>query len=254
MAVNIIDQNPLTTEFAEARFEGDKLLGFIETVTLINHAKRFTVDTGRGLKMLTTPTDVWYTMKILGENMVMSALNLTDEDQAILRYLRESEKTPTKRDIQQDLRGAGYNIQSRDVKRSIDSMMDRGYVRVADDSGTAHTYMLSEFASITKHKVGLDYAEVVEAATEGIYEVPRVPEVVADAYVERFCTGDGVFAIDPYTGEEVDITEDTGLQDAVDEATEDVADIFDDEPFFGEDADAEDETEVEAETQGTLAD
>lgn len=251
-AINIIEQKPLPTNFAEARFDGDKLLGFIETVTLIRHVNRFTVDTGRGLKMLSTPTDVWYTMKIMGENMVMSALNLTDEDQAILRYLRESNETPTKRDIQQDLRGAGYNIQSRDVERSLNSMIERGYVRVASDAGAANTYTLSEFASVTTHQVGLDYSEIVEAAKAGVYEIPGVPEEVADAYVERYCTGNGLFAIDPYTGEEVDITEDNGLQDAVDEATEDVADIFDDDPFFGSEDDT-DSVEPDAETQGTLA-
>ncbi|QSG06350.1 hypothetical protein [Halapricum desulfuricans] len=256
-SLNIIEQKPLPTEFAEARFDGDKLLGFIETVTLIRHVNRFTVDTGRGLKMLTTPNDVWYTMKILGENMVMSALNLTDEDQAILRYLRESNDTPTKRDIQQDLRAAGYNIQSKDVKRSIDSMLDRGYIRIASDGGTSYTYTLSEFASITTHKVGLDYDEIVEAAADGIYKVPGIPEEVADAYVERYCEGNGLFAIDPYTGEEVDITEDNSLQEAVNEATEDVAEIFDDEPFFGngsDESDNDDQPEAEAQTQGTLAD
>ncbi|OYR54983.1 helix-turn-helix transcriptional regulator [Halorubrum halodurans] len=256
-ALNIIDQKPLPTEFAEARFDGDKLLGFIETVALIRHVNRFTVDTGRGYKMLATPADVWYTMKILGENMVMSALNLTDEDQAILRYLRETNETPTKRDIQQDLRGAGYNIQSRDVERSLKSMIERGYVRVASDAGTANTYTLSEFASITTHEVGLDYSEVVSAAKEGVYDIPGIPEEVADAYVSRYCEGNGLFAIDPYTGEEVDITEDTGLQEAVDEATEDVAGIFSNDPFFtGDDHldnEPDDDPEAEVQTQGTLA-
>jgi hypothetical protein len=254
-AVEIIEQKPLPTEFAEARFDGDKLLGFIETVTLINHVDRFTVDTGRGLKMLTTPTDVWYTMKILGENMVMSALNLTDEDQAVLRFLRESNETPTKRDIQQGLQQAGYAIAKKDVSRSLESMIERMYVR--EQQGTPNTYTLSEFATITNHTVGLDYAEVANACAEGVYNIPGVPEVVADAYAERYTQGTGLFAVDPYTGEEVDITEDTGLQDAVDEATEDVADIFD-EPFFGDEDDdpepVETGAEPDAETQGTLAD
>jgi Fe2+ or Zn2+ uptake regulation protein len=252
-SLNIIEQKPIPTEFAEARFDGDKLLGFIETVTLMRHVNRFTVDTGRGFKMLTTPTDVWFTMKIMGENMVMSALNLTDEDQAIIRYLRESNETPTKRDIQQDLRAAGYNIQSKDVTRSIDSMMDRGYVRVASDNGGAHTFTLSEFASITTHEVGLDYSGVVEAAAEGVYEIPSIPEEVADAYVERFCEGSGLFATDPYTGEELNIIEDDSLQEAVNEATEDVADIFDDDPFYGGDEDDGPSDEIDVETQGTLA-
>jgi len=251
--VEIIEQRPLPTEFAEARFDGEKLLGFIETVTLINHTKRFTVDTGRGFKMLSTPVDVWYTMKIIGESMIMSALNLTDESQAILRFLRESKSSPSKRDIQQGLQQAGYNITKKDIAKSLESMIDRMYVR--EQQGTPNTYVLSEFASITKHEVGIDYQIVVDACKEHIYDTPGVTKEVADAYVERFCEGQGLFAIHPFTGEEVDITEDTDLQDAVNEATEDVADIFD-EPF-GMTDDGDDESEAEADvgnTQGTLAD
>ena len=259
-SVEIIEQHPLPTEFAEARFDGDKLLGFIETVALINHVDRLTVDTGRGLKMLVTPTDVWYTMKILGENMVMSALNLTDEDQAVLRFLRESNETPSKRDIQQGLQKAGYSLAKKDVSRSLDSMIERMYVR--EQQGTPNTYVLAEFATITNHRVGLDYQRVADACAEGVYNIPGVPEVVADAYVDRFTSGNGLFAIDPYSGEEVNITEDTSLQDSVDEATDDVADIFD-EPFFGDEDEGDEndqpegepaEMEAEAETQGTLAD
>jgi Fe2+ or Zn2+ uptake regulation protein len=254
---NIIEQRPVPTNFAEARFDGDKLLGYIETVTLIQHPKRFTVDTGKGLKMLTVPADVWYTMKILGNNMVMSSLGLTDEDQAVLRFLRESKAACTKRDIQQGLRQAGYTIRTKDVAQSLESMMEAMYVTEQQNGTDANTYTLSEFAQVTTHNVGLDYGEVAKAAAEEVYNTPGVPTEVADAYVGRFCEGDGLLAIDPYTGTEVDITEDDSLQKQVDAATEEVADIFDDDPFWGDDEgenEATDELEeVDAETQGTLA-
>jgi len=253
---NIIDQHPIPTNFAEARFDGEKLLGYMETITLVNHPKRFTVDTGKGLKMLTVPVDVWYAMKILGENMVMSSLNLTDEDQAVLRYLRESDSAATKRDIQQGLRQAGYAIRTKDVARSLESMREAMYVREQQNGSDPNTFVVSDFAQVTTHNVGLDYAEVAKAAAEEVYNVPGVSVEVADAYVGRFCEGDGLTAVDPYTGQSVDITEDTSLQDAVDAATEDVADIFDDDPFWGDEegenaADVDDEPE--AKTQGTLA-
>ena len=252
--VEIIEQRPLPTEFAEARFDGEKLLGFIETVTLINHTKRFTIDTGRGYKMLTTPVDVWYTMKIIGESMIMSALNLTDESQAILRFLRESKSSPSKRDIQQGLQQAGYNITKKDIAKALESMIDRMYVR--EQQGTPNTYVLSEFASITKHEVGIDYQVVVDACKEHIYDTPGVPEAVAEDYVERFCEGEGLFAIHPFTGEEVDITEDTELQEVIDGATESAEETFD-EPMFGSETSTNDDTadaQAEAKTQGTLAD
>ncbi|MFC7191897.1 hypothetical protein ACFQL7_20645 [Halocatena marina] len=256
-AIEIAEQKPMPTEFPEARFDFDRLLDFVGTVTLFRHAERMTVDTGRGLKMLTTPTDIWFAMKILGERMVMSSLNLTDEDQAVLRYLRESSSMVDRTDIQQGLRQAGYNINDRDIQRSLTSMREKGYVQV-DKSSSPHSFSLSPFASVTEFEVGLDYQKIVDAAAESIYKVSGVPEAVADEYVRRYCEGEGTFVTDPYDGEEIDITEDTSFQDSVNDATDDIADAFD-EPVFGSTDDAEEsepepepEPETEAKTQGTL--
>jgi Fe2+ or Zn2+ uptake regulation protein len=253
MAGEMIEQTVLPTAFVEARFDGDRLLEFIETITLVNHSARFTVDTGTGYTMLVAPADVWYGMKILGENMVMSSLNLTDEDQAVLRYLRESSSLPTRKDIQQGLRQAGYAITDTDVKQSLDSMRQRGYVAEQDES--PKTYKLSEFASVTQHKIGLDYQKIVDAAKQEIYNTPGIPEDVASAYVRHYCEGEGLLAVDPFSGETINITEDTGLQDAMNEATNDVAEIFDDP--FGNAASAfeppADEDPVPAATDGGQA-
>lgn len=254
-AIEIAEQKPMPTEFPEARFDFDRFLEFIETVTLFNHADRMAVDSGRGLKMLTTPTDIWYAMKILGERMILSSLNLTDEDQAVLRYLRESKSMVERSDIQTGLREAGYHINDRDVSRSLTSMREKGYVKV-DKSSSPHSFSLSPFASITDFEVGLDYESIVEAAKDVVYEINGVPDEAADEYVERYCEGTGTFGVDPYTGEQTDITEDASLQEAVDNETDAVADVFD-EPMFGaEDDDETDEMEDSDETEtaegGTL--
>ena len=251
-------QKPMPTEFPEARFDFERLMEFTETVTLINHADRLTIDTGTGKKMLVTPGDVWMAMKIMGENMIISSLNLTDEDQAVLRFLRESGSSVERADIQQGLRQSGYNINDRDVQRSLKSMRENGYIQVNNNASGPNSYSLSPFHTVTEVDVGLDYEAIIEACREKVYEKSYVPEVVADFYAESYCEGTGLFQTDPYTGEAVDITEDTGLQDAVDEATEGVGEMFD-EPMFGsgggdDDEETEETAEAEAETQGTLAD
>ncbi|WP_330630696.1 hypothetical protein [Halocatena halophila] len=254
-AIEIGKQKMMPTDFPEARFDVDRFVEFIGTTTLFNHADRMTIDTGRGLKMLTTPTDIWYGMKILGERMILSSLNLTDEDQAVLRYLRESKSMCDKADIQMGLREAGYNINDRDIRRSLDSMREKGYVRV-DKSSSPHSFSLSPFASITNFEVGLDYEAIVEEAKEVVYNIDGVSDEVADEYVERYCEGTGTFVTDPFTGEELDITEDASLQEAVDSQTEAVADVFD-EPMFGTDSeddenkDSDDSDNMEL-TGGTL--
>lgn len=250
------EQKPMPTEFPEARFDFERLMEYMETVTLIKHANRLTLDTDTGKKMLVTPGDVWMAMKIMGENMIISSLNLTDEDQAVLRFLRESGSSVERAQIQQGLRQSGYTINDRDVQRSLKSMRENGYIQVNDNSSGPNSYSLSPFHSVTEVDVGLDYDRIVEACREKVYEKEYVPDVVGDFYAETYCEGTGLFQTDPYTGEAVDITEDTSLQDAVDGATESVGEMFD-EPMFGagdDDDSDDDEPAAEIKTQGTLAD
>jgi hypothetical protein len=252
----IAEQKPMPTEFPEARFDFERLMEYIETVTLINHAERLTVDTGTGKKMLVTPGDVWLAMKIMGENMIISSLNLTDEDQAVLRFLREGNSSVERADIQQGLRKSGYNINDRDVARSLKSMRENGYIQVNNNASGPNSYSLSPFHTVTDIEVGLDYEAIADACEAKVHEKSYVPEVVADFYAETYCEGTGLFETDPYTGETVDITEDASLQERVDEATEGVKETFD-EPMFGsgdsDGSDSESEPE-EATTRGTLAD
>jgi Fe2+ or Zn2+ uptake regulation protein len=192
-------------------------------------------------------------MQVVGNNMVMSSLNLSDEDQAVLRFMREHDGTPDRKEIQQGLRKAGYAITDKDVRQSLESMRERGYVEEHDS--TPKTFSLSAFAPITEFKVDLDYAKIAEAAATEVYNIPGVPESVADEYVRRFCEGDGLKTVHPFTGELVDITEDTSLQDAMNEATQDIADIFDTpfgKPASDENAAGEGQSELGAVSDGGL--
>jgi len=257
-ATEMAKQKPMPTEFPEARFDFERLMKYMETVTLINHANRLTVDTGSGKKMLTTPGDVWMAMKIMGENMIISALNLTDEDQAVLSFLQESNSSEERSTIQQGLRQDGYNLNDKDVARSLKSMRENGYVQINENNSGANSYSLSPFHSVTEVDVGLNYEKIIEAAEAKVHEKEYIPTVVADFYVEQFCQGEGLIETNPYTGEAVEITEDNELQEAIDTGTENVGEAFD-EPMFGSDSDSSEEggeAEIEAEpqTQGTLGD
>jgi Fe2+ or Zn2+ uptake regulation protein len=235
----------MPTEFNEARFDFDRLASMMGNVALLNHADRMTVDTGRGLLLLSAPVDYWYTMQIMGNNMVMSALNLTDEDQAILQLLNELDYVPARKDIQQELRRHGHNIRDSDVKRSLDSMRESGYV--TEHSGSPLTYSISDFASVTDVNVSLDYAAIVEAAAEEVRKIHGIEPEVADEYVRRYCEGSGTIVTHPFTGEAIDITEDDSLGEMTAKASEgrkaaikgeeidsDMATIFDEEPMHAQ--------------------
>jgi Fe2+ or Zn2+ uptake regulation protein len=222
-ALNIHEQEPIPELFPEARQDFDRLLEFMETVALYHYAERAVYEDNGSRRMLVAPVDVWEAMTVLGNKMVMSALNLREEDRAILSLLRESKSNLSKAEIQQSLRTQGFNITDRDVRRSLDSMNSKGYVRV--HQGNPNEYSLNEFASVTQHEAGLDYQQVVDAASEKVYEV--APDPVADEYVDRFCQGDGLITTHPLTGEAVDITEANELDEMVDDGIEGVEEVFD---------------------------
>jgi Fe2+ or Zn2+ uptake regulation protein len=250
----------MPTEFNEARFDFDRLASMMGNMGLLHHADRMTVDTGRGLLLLSTPVDYWYTMQVMGNNMVMSALNLTDEDQAILRLLNDLDYAPARKDIQQELRRLGHNIRDSDVKRSLDSMRESGYI--TEHSGSPLTYSLSDFASVTDVSVSLNYAEIVEAAAEEVRNISGIEPEVADEYVSRYCEGSGTIAVHPFTGEAVDITEDDSLGEMTEQASEarkaafkgedvdeEMASIFEEEPLHAQQAK---EAEAQQSLGGTL--
>lgn len=241
-AVEIHDQEPIPEKFPEARQDFDRLLEFMETATLYQYADRLVVDDAGSRLMYTTPTDVWQAMTILGNKMVMSALNLQREDRAILSLLEASSANLTKADIQQKLRAEGFNISDRDVMRSLDSMRMKGYVRV--HQGTPNSYTVSDFATVTQHDAGLDYDRIVDAATETIYEI--APPDAADRYVSEFCEGTGLITTHPFTGHSVNITETDDLPEMMDDGLAELERVI-------EEGDAPSDGEEPDQLQGTLS-
>jgi Fe2+ or Zn2+ uptake regulation protein len=239
-AVEIHDQKPIPELFPEARQDFDRLLEFMETAALYHFGERLIVDNDGSRQMFVTPVDVWEAMTVIGNKMVMSALNLSKEDRTILELLDESNKNLTKADIQQSLRTQGFHITDRDVKRSLDSLVGKGYVRMFQ--GNPNEYTFNEFGQVIHHDAGIDYEGVVDAAMDNIYNV--APQDAADRYVEEFCTGDGLITTHPFTGEAVDILEVDELDEMISEGVQAVEEVFEDESTSDE--------EDEQQTQGTL--
>lgn len=220
-AVNIHDQQPIPEKFPEARQDFDRLLEFMETTAMYHYTERLVAERNGGYAMLVAPIDIWYAMTILGNKMVMSALNLTREDRAILDLLDNTTSRMVKSDIQQSLRAQGYNISDRDVGRSLRSMREKGYI--VEHQASPNEYTLSPFASVTKHDAGLDYGEIASAASDNVYDI--IDDAAANQYAETFCQGDGLIATHPFTGQAVNITQDDSLKQMLDEGTEEVANV-----------------------------
>ena len=255
VAVAINNQNPLPQKFVEARQDFPRLLPFMKSVTLFHYKDRMTWLDDGAPKLLVTPKDAWLAMRIFGEDMILSALNLRDRDLIILHMLRKNmQNGASKAELQMELRDAGMNVTERDVNTSLKGMLNKSYVK-KDQSTSPILWSATPFADVIEVDVQLDWSEVVEDTKATVRE--SLPDDKAEKYVERFCEGDGLFARHPITGEKMNVTEFEGLESAVEEKVEVEGDLFD-STGYGADSQDDDEEEVKGEaedeqnTQGTL--
>ena len=229
----LAQENPLPDLFPESRMDFSRFNKFVKSVTLFHHANRMEVhDDSRDaiVSMLTTPKDLWLGWKIFGEQMVLSALNLRDIDFEVLDLLRQSSQTMTVAEVQNEMRRAGHNLSEPQVRGALDGMLDKGYV-IKDDSGSRVSYQPSPFATednVAKD-VTIDFEEIVEQTKVDARE--QLDAEAADEYISQFCTGGGLIATHPLTGEQVNITE-QDLGDDIGEQAEKEAEVLEEEDPF----------------------
>jgi hypothetical protein len=226
VAPAIDNQNPLPQKFVEARQDFQRLLRFMRSVALFHHRERMkTMDDNGNALLLVTPKDAWLAMRIFGQDMVMSALNLRDRDLTVLRMMREDmSRGWSKAGILQELHDVGLNVTDRDVAKSLKGMLNKGYVR-KDQTQTPVLWSATSFASHATVDVKMDWEEVIEDTKESARSA--LGESTAEEYIERFCEGDGLFVRNPFDGKTVDITESTELEDMVERRMEVEEDVLD---------------------------
>ncbi len=241
------EQNPVPTHFTEARDDYKRLNRFIESVALFHYQRRMEILHDSQPTILVAPIDVWYGMKVFGEQMIMSALNLREIDLVILELLREKATAMTVSKIQAEVRqrGQGYNITDRDVQSSLKSMKTKAYADV-NQGDNPQTWYATSFASAVDHPTAINYQELVDRSKEIAKKI--LPPEEAEEYISRFCQGEGLLGIDPITGEQVNIVEDTSFQEALDEAGEDLDEVLNTSLWGnGDESESEIEDEVEEE-------
>lgn len=243
-AVALDNQNPLPQYFTEARQDFPRLMKFVRSVSMFHYDDRMEVqlpDREEVVSLLITPADVWYGMRIFGEKMVLSALNLRDMDFEMLDLIRNEQDGLSKSEIQMEMRDSGFNITNRDIKTALENMLTKGYVR-KDTNSSPNLWATAPFHTKAKRDITLDWEELVEDTKETAREI--LPPDVADEYIEKHCEGDGLFVTHPFTGERMNITKQNLLEEKVEEQA-DTADeeVFGDDLYSGSSGD---------EGQGTL--
>lgn len=259
VSVPVVNQEPIPARFVEGRYDNQKLMDMVEGVTLFHHDRRLKIpapstDSGKH-QLVTAPADAYHGMKIFGENMVMSALNLKDIDKIILKHLRQNPNTNfTTLDLQEVLQAEGLNPQESRIRQSLDAMKDKLYVQKDEGSSGSRveyraSYLGKEIA--LEGSEILDWEQVVDDTKEVAKQV--LPDKWADRYINDYCEGSGLIVTHPITGETVNILEDNEFESKVQEGQEGMEDAMN-TPLYGSDEDEEeDEMEEELEERASQA-
>lgn len=243
VAPAINNQNPLPQKFVEARQDFPRLLKFMSSVTLFHFRERLQLTNDGTPILLVTPADAWIAMRVFGQDMVLSALNLRDRDLDILRFLRDDMQSGmSKAEVHMELRETGKNVSERDVSTSLKGMLNKGYVK-KDQSTNPVMWSATPFASQVSANVKLDWAEVIEDTKDTVREALDPED--AEEYIERFCEGNGVMVRSPFTGDVVDITEENELEEVIEERLKTEEKVMESTGFGEEEREEEDETEQE---------
>lgn len=251
--LGLAKENPLPNLFPESRMDFERFNKFVKSVTLFNFKNRMELnadDRDAVASLVSTPKDLWLAWKIFGQKMVLSALNLQDMDFDILGLLRNSSQALTASEVQTEMRREGHNLSEPQVRRSLDAMLDKGYV-LKDNSGARVKYQPSPFATedtVTKD-VSMDFEAIVEqTAKDAEYALSGD---LADEYVSQFCNGEGLIATHPLEGIEVDITE-QDLMDDITEAEEEENEVIEETNPFNNDDEDDDPDRGDNETLATI--
>jgi hypothetical protein len=197
--------------------------------------------------LLVTPADAWLGMRVFGEKMVLSALNLQDKDFHLLDLLRDNYGQQFDvGSLQSMMRQRGWNITNSDVRSSLKNMKTKGYVR-PDKSVTPHEWTASEFAKQVRRDVNLDWPTIIEDTRKLVHE--HYPKPVAMDYEQQFLEGDGLLVTHPFEGYTVNLTEEEAneLEQKVEEQEEKEKDAFEGGMY-----DDDDDDNDQSGSQGTL--
>ncbi|UBF22756.1 hypothetical protein M1M38_gp063 [Halorubrum tailed virus 27] len=237
----------LPTIFPEARRDFKKLKKFMEAMALFHYEDRprFMDDDGNPV-LVVTPEDAWLSMKVFGERLVLSALSLTMDDLTILTLVRTRKSAFSAAQIRQEVAkpiedgGAGLTISTRDVRRSLENMAEKGYIQ-PNEEDSPKTYQPGFFAPQVDHSTAMPWADLLDRTAENARDA--LPDYIAEDYVAEFCENPA--ATHPITGDVVEIREDAEFEAELAEKTRDMEDALGSNPFTSSESD-EEEDEADA--------
>lgn len=195
--------------FTDSRRDCDRYLDNTYGITLFNKYNRIQFGKDGKLNLVVTPLDAWYNHIIYGDLLIQSALKCSFIEKIILDILvKYCDLNPSVggmklKEIHQSLLDNNFTPTVETVKKYCNNLYKHGYI-IINDGGRPHTYEPTPFFRNKNYRIKVDWKSVIEESKMAIKK--HFPSI-ADEYIKRFCSGDGLMGIHPFSGEKINITE-----------------------------------------------
>lgn len=252
------EDHPIAELFPEARRDQHRFWKFVNVICLWHHRDRIQTDvTIRGetrSRFLVTPQDMWYAMRVYGERLLMSSLNLGDIDKRILWLLKEGGGRLTVSEIASRIQRVGITAAAPEIRQSCKKMDNKNYLTKHDD-GPKVEYSAAQFAANVEEFPTLPWSEIIATADDGIDWLVSERDLdtdIADRYVATFLEKP-VECVHPRTGHVVDIEEYTAFEERLEQKREELKAMVESHSF-GDETDPGDAGLPEEEAEVLTAD
>lgn len=197
--------------FTDSRRDTDKYLANTYGITLFHYYDRMKVVLDHKDYLLVTPVDMWYNDVIYRNILLDSSLKCGKIEQEILDIVGSSGgvkqddwgnkvKGLKISDIHTELLKRSYTPTIDSVNKYCTQLTETGYL-VRNEELRPYRFSLNPELH-REYKVTINWEEVVEQCKKSVSK--NFPEI-ADEYISRFCEGNGLIAVNPFTGEQVNI-------------------------------------------------
>jgi|APHM01.1.fsa_nt_gi hypothetical protein len=244
-------QDPLPSHFPEVRMDYKRLMRFMKIMAIFNHQERMDPLSHGAPTLLATPIDGWLTMRVFGEKMIMSSLNLEELDLEIVQELRDTGMAFTVSDLHSEMRSRGYHASDRDIRTALKNMKTKGYVSV-DQAQTPQEWHATAFADIAKPDNSFDWDKICRDAKERLLDDDTWDRSIIERYSAEFLEGpqEAVMPFGEQKGETINIREWSGFSDELEDVMGDVDEVNDNGLYDGDDGVDDEEDAAEPMTNG----
>jgi len=198
MSTKLIDVIP--TVFTSSRRDFSKYMRNIAACSRFSYKDRIDAIIQDKHVLFVSPQDVFINALIFNKVLVQSSLRCSELEKLIIQVIK-SKGSLSKQQVQSNLRTWSINSTIKTINSHLEHLTDVGYLE-ASKEGNQLFYTVSSFYD--EFSMKMDFREIVDYCIETMKSIDYY-KPYCEEYIQRYCTDDKLFVIDPFSGKTLDM-------------------------------------------------